>query len=105
MVVFCQAQIPETITYQGHLNASAGGGPVDENVDITVSIYDQRTAQVPPLWTEAHPGVTVSNGFFTIELGSIVPFSSVPLLFDVPYFLGITVGTDAEMTPRVPFTS
>ena len=35
-------------------------------------------------------------------LGSITPLG---LLFDVPYYLGIQVGTDLEMTPRVPLSS
>src|SRR4030095_7840007 len=96
------AQIPQTITYQGRLTGP--GGPVSATLAMTFAIYDQKTGPAPPLWGELHAAVTVDQGQFTVELGSLVPFTPA-LAFDVPYFLGITVGADPEMHPRLPFTS
>ncbi|MEO0228291.1 MAG: hypothetical protein ABIL70_09615 [candidate division WOR-3 bacterium] len=31
--------------------------------------------------------------------------TAINLAFNVPYYLGIRVGTDEEMTPRIPLTS
>jgi hypothetical protein len=39
---------------------------------------------------------------FNVALGSVNPFS-IP--FDIPYYLGIKVGSDPEMSPRVPLAS
>src|SRR4030095_11521372 len=83
------AQIPETITYQGRLNGP--GGPVSATLAMTFAIYDQKTGPALPLWTETYAAVTVDQGQFSVELGSLVPFAPA-LAFDVPYFLGIPVG-------------
>src|SRR4030095_10190803 len=87
------AQIPETITYQGRLNGP--GGPVSATLAMTFAIYDHKTGTAL-LWTETHAAVTVDQGQFSVELGSLVPFTPA-LAFDVPYFLGIAVGADPEM--------
>jgi len=49
------------------------------------------------VWQEAH-SVTVSQGYFSVELGSVTPLS--PALFQQALLLGITVGSDPEMIPR-----
>ena len=43
--------------------------------------------------------VAVSNRLFNVLIGSVTP-RPPSLLFDVPYWLGVKVGGDAEMTPR-----
>jgi hypothetical protein len=47
--------------------------------------------------------VTVTNGVFAVTIGSSAPLGVVQ--FDVPYYLGITVGADPEMTPRQTVTA
>jgi len=42
------------------------------------------------------------SGVYNILLGSITPLG---LLFNAPYYLGIQVGTDPEMTPRLALSS
>lgn len=54
------------------------------------------------LWSETHPAVTLTNGQFSVELGSITPIN---LDFSAKYYLGIQVGSDSEMTPRRPLSS
>jgi hypothetical protein len=53
------------------------------------------------LWEEAQ-AVTVTDGVYSVTLGVGTP---IDLDFDVQYYLGVTVGTDAEMTPRQALTS
>jgi len=53
------------------------------------------------LWTETQT-VTVTDGEFSTNLGDTDPIN---LPFDTTYYLGITVGSDSEMTPRQPLTS
>ena len=95
------AAIPPTLNYQGHLTDNTGT-PVDGSVSITFRIYNTETA-ITPLWTDTMI-VTVNQGVFSVELGNTAnPF---PLgMFENPLWIGLTVGSDAEMTPRRPITS
>jgi hypothetical protein len=95
-----RAALPETINYQGRL-AAASGQLVNGNVAMTFSIYNVKVGGTP-LWTESYAAVLVTNGQFSVDLGSVV---TLDLPFDEKYWLGVTVGADPEMTPRKPFTS
>jgi len=92
--------VPQTINYQGFLTDS-GGTPVDGTVQMTFSLYDVATGG-SPLWTETQTSVTVSDGIYSVVLGSVTPIN---LAFDTQYYLGIEVETDGEMTPRQALTS
>jgi len=92
--------VPQTINYQGYLTDS-GGTPVDGTVQMTFRIYDVATGGIA-LWTETQSSVTVSDGIYSVVLGSVTPIS---LSFDTQYFLGIEVETDGEMIPRQALTS
>jgi hypothetical protein len=94
------AAIPATLNYQGMLtNASAQ--PVNNaSLSITFSFYTAATGGAA-LYTETQT-VSVSNGLFNVRIGAVTP---IGLPFDVPYFLGISVGGDAEMNPRQPLAS
>jgi hypothetical protein len=98
------AAVPRTISYQGYLTDS-GGTPVDGTVQMQFKLYSAASGGVP-LWAETHQNVQVSQGRYSVVLGNASP-TPVPidLPFDVPYYLGVTVGSDAEMTPRLPLTS
>jgi hypothetical protein len=93
------AQVPRTLNYQGHLTYPRTGLPVDAPASapltITFRLYATPTGGLP-LYTETH-AVVVRNGAFNVVLGSLAPLS---LPFDAQYYLGITVGSDNEMTPR-----
>ncbi len=101
------AAIPQTVTYQGRLSQSTGV-PVNGTVTMAFSLYtvaQETEPPTPPLWTETH-SVVVVQGLFTAILGaSTLNPQPLTLPFDRPYYLGIRVGTDPEMTPRQPFTS
>lgn len=93
------AAVPEKIGYQGNLTNSLGV-PVTGSVQMVFSIYSVDTGGTA-LWTETQT-VSVSNAAYSVVLGSVTPLS---LPFDNQYYLGVKVGTDAEMTPRRPLTS
>ena len=95
------AAVPPTINYQGYLIDSSGE-PVNATVNMTFGLYTSPTGTDSQVWTETQMGVTVANGRYSVILGSVTPLS-VP--FDAPYYLGVKVGADQEMTPRQTLTS
>ena len=61
-----------------------------------------------PLWTEewsGSNGVKISDGLFNVMLGSLTPIPQSVITGNANLFLGITVGSDDEMTPRVQLGS
>ena len=95
-----RAQIPRTLSYQGILTATNGTVVPDGNYSITFRLYDSLNAGTSR-WTETQD-VAVSKGIFSVILGNVNPIS---LAFDKQYWLGITVGSGSEMTPRIQLTS
>jgi trimeric autotransporter adhesin len=88
------AQIPDKINYQGKLTNPTGQA-VTATVSMVFSLYDVATGGAA-VYTETQ-SVAVANGVFNAAIGSVTPLA---LPFDVPYYLGVTVGADPEMTPR-----
>ncbi len=102
MCVSVNAQIPETVAYQGFYSDSVGNAKPDGNYTFTFRIYDVDSGGAP-LWTEIKD-LAVKNGLFYTLLGDDTPL--LPTLdFNNPYWLGIKPGADPEVAPRVPFTS
>ncbi len=93
------AQVPQTISYQGVLT-DASGAPMSGPHILAFRIYDVETGGAA-LWSEAH-SVDLTTGLFNVVLGRTTP---VKLPFDKRYWLGITIDTGAELSPRVAFTS
>ena len=93
------ADVPKLINHQAYLTNSTGA-PVTASVTIVFTIYD-APSNGNALWSETQT-VAVNQGVFDVNLGSVNP---IVLAFDVPYYLGIKVGSDAEMTPRQALTS
>lgn len=94
------AQVPGTITYQGMLTDAGGVVVPDAGYSLTFKLYSAASGG-SALWTETQAVQTV-KGVFTVALGSVTPLG---LLFDMPYWLGTTVGAGSEMSPRIPITS
>ena len=92
--------VPQSINYQGSLTDSAGMR-LDTTVNITFAIFSAASGGTN-LWTETHPSVTVTDGLFHVQLGSITALTD---LFSANRWLGITVGNDTEMTPRQQIVS
>lgn len=92
---------PQTINYQGYLTTNPGGIPVNNTVGMTFKFYNAVSLGAL-LHTETQPAVVVTNGNFNLLLGAPTP---IPLPFDVPYWLGVTINGDPEMSPRQPLAS
>jgi hypothetical protein len=96
------AVAPSTMSYQGVLMDNGGALVPDGNYSLTFKLYTVASGGAA-LWTETQNPVAVSRGGFSVILGSAASLSGVA--FDVPYWLGITVGAGTEMTPRVQLAS
>lgn len=89
------AQVPQTLSYQGRLLRS-DGSPESGVMNITFGFYADATSDVS-LWSETQ-GVTLTDGFYAVNLGSVTPVPST--LFDgSDRYLQITIGGSA-LAPR-----
>jgi hypothetical protein len=52
------------------------GEPVNGTVSMSFRLLDGNLGDPVGTWTEAHASVEVSNGFFSVQLGSITPMPS-----------------------------
>ena len=106
LLLFCSnhspAQIPRTLSYQGVLTDSLGHPKPDGGYDLTFRLYQVSSAG-SPVWSEAKT-LQVKQGLFSTILGDETAFAD-SLKFDRPYWLSIQVGTDAELSPRIPLSS
>ena len=93
------AQVPQKMNYQGYLT-NAAGVPVNGTLQIVFSIYNVPAGGAP-LWTETQ-NVIVTQGVYSVNLGDVAP---IGLTFNNPYYLGVRMGADPEMTPRKVLTS
>lgn len=95
--------------YQG-LIRDASLNPVNGVHNLTVRIFADSTGGLP-VWQETHNAVTITDGIFRIELGSVTPLSletftdpqSAPGLDH--RFLEIEVQGDSPISPRTRLVS
>ncbi len=95
------AEVPETISYQGYLEDS-DGNPLNETVSMVLKIYDADETDVIK-WTETLSNVDVIDGIFNVILGETTPIGTD--VAEGERYLGVTVGGNAEMTPRQKLNS
>jgi hypothetical protein len=101
-----EATSTSTISYQGRL-ADNAGNPLTGYYNLEFRIYDDPVVGTP-LWEEFWTGgnsVQVSDGLFNVMLGSINTGLAAAIEGHDELYLGITVGTDSEMAPRVQLGS
>jgi hypothetical protein len=97
--------VPMLINYQGFLTDDTGA-PLDSppTISMTFTIWDDPdTGEGSSLWTETHGSVSVSNGIFSVVLGSSTALTAS--VFNGDCYLGVEVESDGEMTPRQQLTS
>ncbi len=93
---------PKTMHFQGYLTDAADSA-VNGTLDMRFSLYDSATNSTA-LWTEAHDDVPVDQGVYSVILGGgNSTLGDLP--FDQTYYIGVTVGSDAEMSPRIELAS
>lgn len=102
--VQAHADAPRTINYQGRLTDLSGIPLADGEYSVAVRLYlNAADLEGSSIWSDNYT-VATKNGYFNVVLGS-TPSFPLNLTFDRQYYLGIKVGTDAEMTPRQPLNS
>src|SRR5688500_18365212 len=93
---------PRTMSCQG-IPADANGAFVaDGQHSLQLKLYDALTGG-----SEVHnetQSVIVVKGVFNVLIGTSTPIA-LSLMFDRPYYLGVSVDGGAELTPRTPLTS
>jgi len=88
-----------TINYQGYLTDS-NGNPVDNSaLQMAFRLYDVESGGTA-LWSETQSDVAVNDGLFSVLLGKNTPIPVDVLANHSDLWLGIAVGSDAEMAPR-----
>jgi len=95
-----------TIPYQGRL-ANADGSPFTGAQVMTFRLFNAPSGG-SPLWAESWTGgnsVQISDGLFSVLLGSLNNSLTSVVQSNPQLWLGIEVGTDAEMSPRVQLGS
>ena len=105
---------PLIMTYQGRLT-DASGNPLTYTVAMSFQVVKFHNAgpalpQSAP-WAESHPSVQVTNGFFTVLVGSVTPLPAA-LFSGEPYdpngqalrYLEVTVD-DEWLEPNLRLTS
>ena len=99
------AQTPERMQYQGFLT-DLDGNPVQcpsaddcpaGPFDMTLRLYDVATEGVA-IWEEEHPGVSISDGVFTLTLGANEPLDVANLPENL--WLGLSINDTPEALPR-----
>jgi len=92
----------QQLAFQGVLRDQTGRSVADGSYTMTFKLYTAQTGG-SALWTETHPEVQVKQGVYIVYLGSVTSLASVG--FDVQYYLGVTVGSGAEFSPRVTLST
>jgi hypothetical protein len=94
------AQVPPTLSYQGMLTGS-DDNPVEDGIyEMHFNLYGEADPSTP-LWSESQ-SVTLVKGVFNVILGTVNPLD---FPFDEQYYLGIAIGNEEELSPRIALTS
>jgi hypothetical protein len=95
------AGAPRLVNYQG--TVADAGGPLDGPYNITFTLYPDSLSSTT-LWNELHVAVPVDDGLFNVILGR---YTAIPdSLFERDeLWIGITIGNDPEIDPRMRLTS
>lgn len=93
-----RAQVPDMLPVQGVLTDDVGT-PLDGDQTIQFRIYDVETGGTA-LFDETQV-VAIDDGNFTAYLGQIQSLDLSALRGNI--YLGVKVGSDPEMTPRLQF--
>lgn len=106
------AAINPTINFQGKLTNPDGTNVTNGSYSIRFRIYNDPTLDAANScvansckWEETQGTVSVSDGIFRVALGSSTTLPGSVDFNSSALYLGIKVGSDAEMTPRIRLTA
>jgi hypothetical protein len=86
---------------QGIIKKSDGNAVDDGFYVFTFKLYNSASGGTA-LWTEIQPELEIANGIYTTILGTV---TALNLPFNTDYYLGVTVGTAPEISPRQQLTT
>lgn len=98
------AAINPQINFQGKLANPDGTNVTDGTYSIVFSIYTVSSGG-SNVWTETQGSVAVAGGIFQVSLGSVTALPGSVDFNSSALYLGVKVGSDAEMTPRIQLTA
>ena len=96
-ISFISASVPQSISVHGKLTDSSGNA-LSGNYNISFSLYNISSGGTPLYQFNQTVDINPDGSYDTI-------LENVNLTFDQPYFLGINVNNNGEMTPRLNLTS
>lgn len=94
--------IQETIWFQGFVGDAGTGEPVNATYAVTVRMYDSEVGGLSLWGPETHLGTVITDGWFNVELGSIV--GGLPAFDAPPYYLQVTIAGEV-LAPRLKLAS
>jgi hypothetical protein len=94
--------VPDFLAEQGRLFDTTGT-PVTGSPSFVFTIYSDKNGTAP-IWTETQT-ITLDSGYFSTTLGSVTAIPATVFGAGLTRYLGIKIGTDAEMKPLQPLTS
>jgi|GEM_PF-1274518 len=100
LTIALQAQVPEKISYQGLLTDTNNTPIPDGNYNIVFTLYD-AAQNGNAIWQESQ-SLDINGGLLNALLGDVIPLNAS---FEQPYWLGIKIGNDPELTPRTELTT
>ena len=95
-----QNTVPLTISHQGYL--TDGGAAANGTVDLNFGLFTVA-AGGSPVWVESHSSVPVTDGVYSVNLGSVSAFTSA-VDFNVPLWLQTAVGATV-LSPRTALSA
>ena len=106
------AAINSQINFQGKLTNSDGTNVTDGTYSLRFRIYTDPTADGSNAcaansckWEETQASVSVNAGNFQVPLGSVTALPGSVDFNTAALYLGVKVGSDAEMTPRIQLSA
>ena len=93
--------IPHLLSYQGKLLDASGNPVPDTTYSISFRLYAVASGG-SSFWNEDQT-MRTKSGLFSALLGSVTPIGAVPDAGTL--YLGMKVGADPEMTPRIQIAS
>lgn len=94
--------IEETIWFQGYLADDATGDPINATYDVQARIYSDAVGGVSLWGPETHTDTDITDGWFNIELGSVI--GSLPAFDTPPYYLQLIINGET-LSPRLKMAS
>jgi hypothetical protein len=97
------AAVPSFVNFSGQL-ANASGAPLHGTFSVEFKIYTSSTPFLPAIWSEIQLVTTDAQGRFHVLLGSDSPLTDAEFT-GAGRWLGITVESDPEISPRTRLVS